>query len=160
MRKLIVFSLLCVTGFVAMSQALRPEQINYLKNQRMVSSKDTKTIHGKVIISYVRNGKPDGCVTQNCFTVTSGVRKNPFMYKMIDLTNTLHKIRLDLQKIEIDRDAISNRFAKVQAKYDAIKARNQEARENLDELIQRAPLLKTLIERIKDKIAPDDDDDN
>lgn len=158
MKKLIVFSLLCVATFAAMSQALRPEQINYLKNQRMVSSKDTKTIPGKVIISYVRNGKPDGCVTQNCFTVTSGVRKNPFMYKMIDLTNNLHQVRVKLESVQIDLTNVSNRFETIQSKYNNLKTRNQEARENLDELIQKAPLLKSLIERIKDKIAPDEDE--
>ena len=140
-------------------EILRPEQANFMRAQRYVTQKDVTTIPGKVIIHYAKFGKPDGCVTQDCFTVTSGVRKNPFMYKMIDLTNTLHQVRIDLQNIEIDRDAISNRFATVQAKYSALKTRNQEARANLDELIQKAPLLRSLIESIKEKIAPDDDDD-
>lgn len=159
--KKILFIGLCASAMItlAANSILRPEQLNYIQSQRMISSKDLTTIPGKCIIYYVRNGRPDGCITQDCFTVTSGVRKNPFMYKMIDLTNTLHQVRVNLQNIEIDRDAISNRFATVQSKYSALKARNQEARENLDELIQRAPLLKALIERIKDKIAPDDDDD-
>ena len=157
MKRLLCLSF-CLVALIALGQALRPEQINYLKNQRMVSSKDTKTIPGKVIISYVKNGKYDGCITQDCFTVTSGVRKNPFMYKMIDLTNNLHQVRVKLESAQLDLSNLSNRFETVQSKYVALKTRNQEARASLDELIQKAPLLKSLIEKIKDKIAPDDDE--
>ena len=138
---------------------LRPEQDHFMRNQRYIASKDLTTLPGYVIIHFARYGKPDGCVTQKCFTVTSGVRKNPFMYKMIDLTNNLHQVRVKLESAQLDLSNLSNRFETVQSKYSALKTRNQEARASLDELIQKAPLLKSLIERIKEKIAPDDDDD-
>lgn len=141
MKKLSLLFIVCLTLGVCSADVLRPEQMRYVQSHRTITKKDLTTIPGKIIIYFQKGGKPDGVMTQDCFTVTSGINKNPLLIKYNTVTNLLV--------------AVSNQLVVVKTRIEEIKAKNKSAIEDLDEIAKKYPLLKTLIDKIKAKIEID-----